>query len=179
MGPASTTVIKNKASRPDGQRYDRVDIYTVPRWKESELSGDEYRVNAAADLYYKGNKLKTMTFMDVETAIRYLDGALVYWRESGEDYPNIDSSYLCDQESCATIADVKYKRLSGYTDRGDPETLYDWNLYRVFCDRHKRRGDCALDDSDQNYELVDFLPEEATELQRLRELRANTKPNES
>lgn len=162
-------VIQNKASRPDGQRYDKVDIYTVPRYKESELSGDEWRVCAAADLYYKGHRIKTMTFSDVDTAMRYLDGALVCWRENGEGYTRPDDSYLCDQESCAEIADVKYKRLRGFTDRGDPETLYDWNLYRVFCDQHKTRGDCALDDSDQNYEQVDFLPDEQSALERLRQ----------
>lgn len=161
-------IIQNKATRPDHQRYDKVDIYTVPRWKESELSGDEYRISATADLYYKGNLIKRMTFSDVDTAIRYLDGALVYWRENGEDYPNIDDSYLCDQESCANIADVKYKRLEGFTDRGKPEKLYDFNLYRVFCNKHKTRGDCSRDDGDHNYEQVDFLPEEAEALKRLR-----------
>lgn len=161
-------VIANKATRPDNQRYDKVDIYTVPRWKESELSGDEYRISANADLYYKGNKIKTMTFRDVETAIRYLDGALVYWRGNGEDYSSIDDTYLCDQEGCANIADVKYKRLKGYTGRGDPETLHDWNQYRVFCNSHKTRGDCALDDGDHNYKQVEFLPEEAEALSRLR-----------
>jgi hypothetical protein len=162
-------IIENKASRPDGQRYDKVDIYTVPRWKESELSGDEYRISAAADLYYKGNKIKTMSFRDVDTAIRYLDGALVYWEENGESYDRVDDSYLCDQESCTNIADVKCKRLNGYTSHGNPEILYDWNLYRVFCNQHKTRGDCALDDSDHNYEVVEFLPQEADALERLRQ----------
>jgi len=161
-------IIMNKASRPDQQRYDKIDIRTVARWKESGLSGDEYRISAAADLYYKGNKRKTLTFMDVETAMRYLDGAEVYWRENGDDYPYIDDSYLCDQESCANIAEVKYKRIKGYTDRGRPEELYDFNLYRVFCLEHKRRGDCALDDGDHNYEKVDFLPDEIAALDRLK-----------
>lgn len=161
-------VIENKASRPDGQRYDEVKIYTVPRYKESGLSGDEWRISANAELWYKGNLVKTMHFGDVETAIRYLDGALVYWRENGEYTPPPDDSFLCDQESCQNIADVKYKRLKGYTDRGDPETLYDFNLYRVFCNHHKTRGDCALDDGDHNYEQVDFLPEEVEVLDRLR-----------
>lgn len=124
MGPAtlgSKKVIENKATRPDKQRYDRVDIYTVPRWKESELSGDEYRISCNADLYYKGNLIKQMNFSDVDTAIRYLDGALVYWRENGESFDHVDDSYLCDQESCASIADVKYKRLDAWTSHGDKE----------------------------------------------------------
>jgi len=162
------SIINNKATRPDHQRYDKIEIYTVPRWKESELSGDEYRISAAADLYYKGNKRKTLTFSDVETAMRYLDGAEVYWRENGETYDRVDDSYLCDQESCSNIADVKYQRLEGFNDRGESEKLYDFNLYRVFCDDHKHRGDCSRDDADHNYEEVEFLPEEAEALNRLR-----------
>lgn len=162
-------IINNKATRPDHQRYDAVQIYTVPRWKESELSGDEYRISANADLYYKGNLVKRLEFRDVETAVRYLDGAEVYWHENGEDFEHVDDSYLCDQESCTEIADVKYKRLQAFTDRGDPETLYDFNLYRVFCNKHKTRGDCGRDDADHNYEQVDFLPEEQEALERLRQ----------
>jgi len=165
-------IIKNKAARPDSQRYDAVQIYTVPRWKESEMSGDEYRISANADLYYKGNLVKRMSFSDVETAIRYLDGAEVYWRENGENYDRVDDSYLCDQESCTEIADVKYKRINGYTDRGDPEKLYDFNLYRVFCSKHKGRGDCALDDADHNYEQVQFLPEEKEMIDQIRQSKA-------
>jgi hypothetical protein len=171
MGPSklgTSKVIANKASRPDGQRYDRIDIYTVPRWKESELSGDEYRISANADLYYKGHLRKRMSFSDVDGAKRYLDGAEVYWRESGEDFEYVDDTYLCDQESCAEIADVKYERIKGYTSQGEPEELYDFNRFRVFCSKHKTRGDCALDDADHNYKSVEFLPEEQEALDRLR-----------
>jgi hypothetical protein len=168
-------VIKDKATRPDGQRYDKVDFYTVPRWKESDLSGDEYRISANADLYYKGNLVKRMSFLNIDTAIRYLDGAIVYWNENGETTPPVDDSYLCDQEGCANIADIKYKRLQGYTSHGEPENLYDWNLYRVFCNQHKSRGDCALDDSDNNYEQVNFLTEEREALEELRGEKVNGK----
>ena len=168
MGPAklgSSKVIANKATRPDHQRWDAVTIETVPRWKESELSGDEYRILAEGKLFYKGHTVKKFEFSNVDNGIRYLDGAIIYGHE---EWDFIDDSFLCDQESCTSVADVKYKRLHGYTSRGDPETIYDWNLYRVFCNQHKTRGDCA-DDSDQNYEQVEFLPEEVAALERLRQ----------
>lgn len=165
--------IENKAYRPDGQRFDKVDIYTVPRWKESELSGDEYRISANADLYYKGHLVKRMTFSDVEGAIRYLDGALAYWRESGEDFGRIDDSMLCDQESCSRVADVKYKRKQAFTQHGDPTDLYDFSLYRVFCNQHKTRGDCSRDDADHNYVEVPFTEVELEALKHARETKAN------
>lgn len=159
-------IIENKATRPDNQRWDKVEIATVPRWKESELSGDEYRISAEARLFYKGHLLRTFGFSNVTDAIRYLDGAIIYGQDEKWDF--IDDSYLCDQESCTSIADVKYKRLDAWTSHGDKETLYDFNLYRVFCNRHKTRGDCALDDADRNYEQVDFLPEEQEALDKLK-----------
>ena len=161
-------IIENKATRPDNQRWDRVEISTVPRWKESELSGDEYRISAEARLFYKGHLVRTFGFSDVTDAIRYLDGAIIYGGHDGWDF--IDDSHLCDQESCMSLADIKYKRLDAWTSRGDKETLYDFNLYRVFCNKHKGRGDCALDDADNNYEQVDFLPEEQEALDKLRGL---------
>lgn len=160
-------IINNKATRPDNQRWDAAEIVTVPRWKESEISGDEYRISAEARLFYKGHLVRTFGFSEVMDAIRYLDGAILYGHKGEWDF--IDDSHLCDQESCTNIADVKYKRLDAWTSRGDKETLYDWNLYRVFCNSHKTRGDCALDDADRNYEKVEFLPEEATTLDRLRQ----------
>jgi len=159
-------VIANKATRPDSQRWDEVKIMTIPRWKESEMSGDEYRISASADLFYKGHRIGSFGFSSVNDAIRYLDGAIIY-KNDGWDF--IDDSYLCDQESCSNIADVKYKRLDAWTSRGDKETLYDWNLYRVFCGSHKTRGDCALDDADRNYEQVYFLPAEQETMDRLRD----------
>lgn len=161
----SSTIIRDKAARPDKQRWDEVKIFTVERWKESEMSGDEYRISATAQLFYKGHMVKKFEFSTVDDAIRYLDGAIIY-NHDGWDF--IDDSFLCDQENCRAIADVKYKRLDAWTSRGDKETLYNWNLYRVFCTPHKTRGDCALDDADRNYEQVEFTEEELEALSKLR-----------
>lgn len=161
----STTIINNKATRPDRQRWDRVEMSTAVRWKESELSGDEYRISAVTRLFYKDHMVREFQFSDVDDAIRYLDGSIIF---NHADWDFIDDSYLCDQEGFSKVASVKYKRLNAWTSRGDKETLYDWNLYRVFCDQHKTRGDCALDDADRNYEQVDFTPEEQQSLDMVR-----------
>lgn len=39
--------------RPDAQAFDEVRIVTVPRYKQSGLSGDEWRISAAIRLYRK------------------------------------------------------------------------------------------------------------------------------
>ena len=50
------------------------------------------------------------------------------------------------------MATIFYKRLKPYTKSGDELVDHDYrNEYRQFCDRHKHRGDCDLDDADHNY----------------------------
>jgi hypothetical protein len=36
-----------------------------------------------------------------------------------------------------------------------PNTYHDGKDYRQFCDKHKTRGDCDLDDADHNYEQIE------------------------
>ncbi len=44
----------NRALKPDAQAFDEVRIRTVPRWKESGLSGDEWRISATVEFWRKG-----------------------------------------------------------------------------------------------------------------------------
>lgn len=39
---------KSCALRPDAQAFDEIRIVTVPRYKQSGLSGDEWRIHAEA-----------------------------------------------------------------------------------------------------------------------------------
>jgi len=41
-------------SAPDRQAYDEVRIITVPRYKNSELSGAEWRISAEVQFLHKG-----------------------------------------------------------------------------------------------------------------------------
>lgn len=43
-----------RALRPDAQACDEIRIYTVPRYKTSGLSGDEWRISAVTEFYRKG-----------------------------------------------------------------------------------------------------------------------------
>jgi hypothetical protein len=129
---------------------------TIPRYKESELSGDEWRISAHVELKYKGIVVDSFGFRDVETAIRYLDGALLYKREGGPALKRPDFKDYCDQEGCSEKATVVYRRIKDYCRDGREGKVYEFNQYRTFCDRHKTRGDCALDDADRNYELVEL-----------------------
>lgn len=141
-----------RAWPPDGQFVDEIRIVTVPRLKESELSGDEWRISARIEFYRKGQLLGTRTWRDVETAARFLDWSMTHLREDGE-VAKVNTDDLCDQEGCAEKAAVTYRLKKRYCRDGHPSEPFGTELRR-FCERHKYRGDSALDDNDDNYEVV-------------------------
>lgn len=148
-----------RALKPDAQAFDKIEIITVPRYKESELSGDEWRISTAVVFYRKGVEIHRQSAGDIPSATKYLawfhDQAL--WDGKGFFAGEGDA---CDQEGCAETATVWLKKIHAYErdghkrdiDPGRPE-------YRGFCERHKCRGDCGLDDADVNYVRLPKKPE--------------------
>jgi hypothetical protein len=149
---------ETRASRPDGQFVDEIRIVTVPRWKESEMSGDEWRISARIDFYKKGVVVGSKGARDVGMAARFVDWFLVSGRENGEiDTPNTLGDF-CDQEGCCEPWTTKLRLKKRYGRDGnviEQKWMKDVIEYRAFCDRHKMRGDCGLDDADANYEPME------------------------
>ncbi len=147
-----------RASRPDSQFVDEIRIVTVPRWKESELSGDEWRISARIDFYRNGVIVGSVGARDVEMAARFVDWHLVSGRESGKiDTPNTLGD-VCDQEGCCKPWTTRMRLKKRYGRDGkaiDQRWMADVVEYRAFCDEHRKRGDCGLDDADANYEPMD------------------------
>lgn len=151
LGSSGLGVRIHRAGRPDGQFIDEVRIVTVPRFKESELSGDEWRISARIEFYRKGQLIGQKSSRDVETAARFLDWYMVNFREDGK-VADAKIDDLCDQEGCAEQATVTYRLKARYCREGHKTELFGTEVRR-FCERHKSRGDCALEDSDANYEI--------------------------
>lgn len=138
------------ALRPDAQAFDEIRIVTVPRYKTSGMSGDEWRIHAEAQFYRKGKLIFSEGCCDVETACRFLS----YWHAKGCDDGKAyfaGDGVTCDQEGCSEPATVRYGRRHAYCLEGHKSTVFESSQYRCFCDAHKRRGDCGLDDADSNY----------------------------
>lgn len=61
---------------------------------------------------------------------------------------------LCDQEGCSEAA-TRYLKLKKIfcCDWGGcgQEKKQHGESYRKFCEKHKKRGDCGLEDADANY----------------------------
>lgn len=159
----------------DDQYVDAVRIDTVPRYKQSDLSGDEWRVSGVIVLSRKGHVVYERAFSCVESAVKALPYVLMTFSEGADFKPLSDEveRSLCQQPGCAAKAEVTY-RLKGYQIARDrsyravysPEDLHEGvvlaNSYERqnpghiwFCARHAKRGDAGLQDADDNYTRVD------------------------
>src|SRR5438132_6411439 len=153
---------ESRALRPDAQAFDQIHITTVPRFKTSGLSGDEWRISAKVELFRKGRMLHENSFRDVETAIAYLRAV---WDDAEGRYFAGEGDF-CDQEGCSATATVTYRVKNRYCNEpyshkpipcdGEKSHLgaKDVVTVRKFCAHHSKRGDAAFDDSDANYELI-------------------------
>jgi hypothetical protein len=138
------------AIRPDAQAFDEIRIITIPRYKTSGLSGDEWRIHAEAQFYRKGKLIFSAGSRDVRTACGLLYSWYVTACDDGKGYFAGDG-ITCDQEGCHEPALYRYRKIHDFCHDGHQTDPSEVSLYRHFCERHKTRGDCALDDADRNY----------------------------
>lgn len=140
----------NCALRPDAQPFDEIRLKTVPRYKTSGLSGDEWRISVDIEFYRNGKLICTSSVSKMDYAVGYIFSRYHDAIDNGHAYFAGDGIH-CDQEGCAEPYTVRYRVLNKY--EGYSKIPLDTPSYRHFCDGHKRRGDCGLDDADNNYEL--------------------------
>jgi hypothetical protein len=154
---------------PDDEYIDKIEIVTVPRYKTSHLSGDEWRTSAVLKCYRKGHIMIERSYRDIDTATKALPWVLVTWREGGdprfaqeENARLIDmiseDDFYCHQAGCPNPATRIYKLKKQYTRQGDELTSSSEPAFRSFCEHHRTRGDCGLEDADSNYEELVKLP---------------------
>lgn len=141
-----------RALKPDAQAFDAITIETMPRWKESELSGDEWRISALVKFWRKGQMVHSKGCRNVETACALLAAFHAEACDDGKGF-FAGEREVCDQEGCAAPATTTYRMKAGYCHAGHKEELTS-STVRKFCNQHKGRGDCGLDDADANYEVV-------------------------
>lgn len=144
----------HRAIKPDAQGFDELRIVTRPRYKESELSGDEWRISASIQLFRKGRLIhEEVGGRNVEVAAGLAYYAHTKAADEGLGYYAGEAN-LCDQEGCSQPATVAYRLKRGFTRDGSERELAKPGEFRCFCDRHKVRGDCGLEDADDNYEPI-------------------------
>lgn len=148
------------AIRPDAQGFDEIRIKVVPRFKQSDLSGDEWRISTLVEFMRNGMVLNSETHgskMEYAAGMVYAD--LMRAQDNGNGYFAGDGIH-CDQEGCHEPGKFVMKILKEYCcgggNCGQEKKSYS-QRYRLFCDKHKRRGDSDLEDNDKNYELVEVI----------------------
>lgn len=157
--------MKNKyhfTLRPDAQAFDEIRLVTIPRYKTSGLSGDEWRIQVYAQFMRKGKVLyEEPVGSKMERAVLHLG----HWFDVASDRHGYFAGEedWCDQEGCPDKAKIIYKvKKSFCSEPYNHEPIINIgkhrDLYRKFCIKHKERGDCAFDDADENYELVEEIP---------------------
>lgn len=142
---------------PDAERFDAVTLETVERWKESELSGDEWRFSYIATFWSHGQKRASISAASIADLL--VRAASEYSRVKIAEPPGGyygDLENLCCQPGCGAPWVVLLHPVKAYTVRGEALVRpYGEKDVRGFCDRHRHRGDCALDDTDPNYVVVE------------------------
>lgn len=145
----------------DDEWIDDIRIRVVPRLKESELSGDEWRVSAAVDFSRKGRVVKTENYHDIRTALAFLSkySATNMYPGSlgimGEITTELVENY-CMQPGCSEPWTVEYNiSHEGCGQCGTVKEVQYTEHHRRFCETHSYRGDSDLDDMDAHYVKVE------------------------
>jgi len=162
----TTEVIPSYVRHEDDEWIDEVRIVTAPRWKESELSGDEWRFSSRIELYRKGVLLARSGSGRMRHAVAMLPSLLAGWGGGThiggafEEEPDRGQEFwnaFCFNPGCAEPATLEFRREHHYCTEGEAHDR-DWRVEHIrFCERHKRRGDCGLNDADRNYTVVALL----------------------
>lgn len=148
----------------DFEPYDRITIDVVPRFKQSGLSGDEWRTSVRVVFFFKGEAVHEAHFSDVTTALAMLPAEHIHQcvpiKERVIELEQRERR--CDQPGCSAPSSVAY-RVRRFFSRGGElldakDMALDVQKIVWFCDEHAERGDADREDSDSNLERVKFPP---------------------
>ena len=122
-----------------------------------------FNTEAECVIQHKGINVIHKT-TDNKLGFMYLIAYIVKW-SNGYIEPNdasefvyVDSKKHCFHIGCDRVPTHTYRMKKQYSESGEEivEGEYEKNNinYRQFCDKHSKRGDQGMDDSDSNYEEI-------------------------
>lgn len=137
---------------PEFESFDKITLEVVPRYKQSGLSGDEWRQHVEVTFYFKGVKVHSFGSSRMRYALLMLGSHFLSEQEPIGAAIIEKEQISCDQPSCADAPTRKYILKQEFADCGEgPLPDGFGRKYRQFCEKHKTRGDCGREDSDANY----------------------------
>lgn len=148
---------------------DETRIRLVDRYKTSEASGDEWRYSYEMKLFWKGKLVATGRTGSMESAAASVALAVQggyqldkRWETNDELWKNLYSmADICCHPGCPEKSTRKYvfKKLYDktceYSKQNIPYRIAGSVEGHEFCDAHGQRGDCALDDANDNYVCIE------------------------
>lgn len=149
---------ERRAVKPHKYRgWDEYRVITVPRFKTSPYSGNEWRTSHSLVFYNKGEIIGRYHGYNVD-GVQNIEQCFKECVLLGAETLMVGSGSICDQEGCLTPSTVTYKLKCIWS----PDGKKAYNLYeedkrpviRKFCDKHAIRGDQGLEDTDDNYEFI-------------------------
>lgn len=145
---------------PEFEVFDEISLRVVPRYKTSELSGDEWRSSVHIQLFFKKHVVYEERVKDMQTATLLLGRIILIDAMDGGAIPNRVLSaekVCCDQPSCHKPAVSTYQLKQEFSERGEKLDTSDISCthFRRFCTQHLRRGDANREDCDGNYEVIE------------------------
>ena len=145
----------------DDEYIDEIKISLVPRFKTSDMSGDEWRVSARMQFFRKGRQVWENSFGKLSTAVNALSWFFIVAPEgaSGEFGPHLsreEELKICQQPGCSEPSTrvYRFKQVRDCPNGDVHPPKFDWEYVTAFCDRHAHRGDADLEDNDANYEVL-------------------------
>ena len=125
-----------------------------PRFKQSGLSGNQWRTSVVVTFWFKGQMLHARPFRNMDTAIRYLGPALDELCEPISDQHIELDRTRCSQPGCSRLPSAGRRYLNRLTAPDgsliDPKDVFGV-YHRQFCADHAGRGDADREDNNKNY----------------------------
>lgn len=143
---------------------DRTIINTVPRFKQSGLSGDEWRFSTSVQFFFKNNLVHEESFGSMKYAVGALFHTMYSFLDHGIPDGVLDVEKItCDNPHCPNlwtkIMVMKKEFSEDGSFEGHPKL---GGSYRKFCEEHSHRGCCDLEDADDNYVILEGIKNPST-----------------
>ena len=138
----------------DFESFDKITFEIVPRYKESGISGDEWRQHVEVQFWFKGHIVHSAGFGNMRTALMMTSAEWIRAQEPILDTVIKIEEDTCDQPSCGEPPIHRYILKDRFSNKGEKLDKSDGSgrqYYRQFCEKHGVRGDCGREDSDNNY----------------------------
>lgn len=148
-----------RALKPDAEPFDEIRIVCEPRFKDSELSGSEWRTRYYTDFYRNGNLIwRNFGHTSMNAAANLFSHTYCEATENGYGMFAGEGEY-CDQEGCARLATVWLEQIEEGCGRCGHRQKPDFSRpYRGFCETHANRGNSRLGDTDKSYVPLEGKP---------------------